>query len=69
MLFQKNVIKKYLASFPEDNKQEKYFNQYAEASQALSLQISETDKEIDTRVFYLYGLTEEERKNNKRIKK
>ena len=40
---------------------EEYFNGNAEACQILSQQISETDKEIDTRVFDLYGLTQEER--------
>ena len=40
---------------------EPYFGDYANACQALSQQISETDKEIDTLVFDLYGLTGEER--------
>lgn len=40
---------------------EEYFKQYAEACQALALQINETDGKIDTRVFDLYGLTPEER--------
>ena len=41
---------------------EKYFYDNAQACQALARQISETDQEIDTRVFDLYALTEEERK-------
>ena len=40
---------------------EEYFGDNAQACQALAQQISETDKEIDTRVFDLYGLTQEER--------
>ena len=40
---------------------EDYFNQYREACQELTAQISQTDKEIDQRVFDLYGLTPEER--------
>ena len=49
-------------SLSQQDEWEEYFNGNAEACQALSLQISETDKEIDTRVFDLYGLTPEERK-------
>lgn len=40
---------------------EDYFNQYREACQMLSQQITQTNNEIDQRVFDLYGLTEEER--------
>ncbi len=40
---------------------EEYFTQSTEACQALSQQIAETDQEIDTLVFDLYGLTPEER--------
>lgn len=40
---------------------EDYFNQYREACQTLSQQITQTNNEIDQRVFDLYGLTEEER--------
>ena len=40
---------------------EEYFNQYREACQELTAQISATDNEIDNRVFDLYGLTPEER--------
>ena len=39
---------------------EDYFNQYHQACQQLSQQIAQTDKEIDTKVFELYGLTDEE---------
>ena len=49
-------------SLVQQDEWEPYFNDYANACQALREQISETDKEIDTRVFDLYGLTEEERK-------
>ena len=49
-------------SLSQQDEWEEYFNQHKEACQTLSLQISETDNEIDTRVFDLYGLTEEERK-------
>lgn len=41
---------------------EEYFNQHKADCNALSAQITETDQEIDTRVFDLYELTEEERK-------
>ena len=40
---------------------EEYYNQYREACQELTAQISATDNEIDNRVFDLYGLTPEER--------
>ena len=40
---------------------EDYFNQYSQACQDLTAQISQTDNEIDQRVFDLYGLTPEER--------
>jgi type I restriction-modification system DNA methylase subunit len=48
-------------SLSQQDEWEPYFNQNKEACQALAQQISETDKEIDTRVFDLYGLTPEER--------
>ena len=48
-------------SFTQRDDLEPNFNDYAQACQALAQQISETDKEIDTRVFDLYGLTLEER--------
>lgn len=40
---------------------EDYFNQYREACQTLSQQITQTNNEIDQRVFDIYGLTAEER--------
>ncbi len=48
-------------SLSQQDEWEKYFNDNREACQALAQQISDTDKEIDTRVFDLYGLTPEER--------
>ena len=48
-------------SLVQQDEWEPYFGDYAQACQALREQISETDKEIDTRVFDLYGLTQEER--------
>lgn len=48
-------------SLSQQDEWEPYFNDYKEACKALKEQIQETDKEIDTRVFDLYGLTEEER--------
>lgn len=52
MFFQNSVIKKYLG--------EEYFGQYTAALNEISAQIRATDKEIDERVYALYGLTEEE---------
>ena len=40
---------------------EDYFNQYREACQTLLQQITQTNNEIDQRVFDIYGLTAEER--------
>ena len=48
-------------SLVQQDEWEPYFGDYAQACQALREQISETDKEIDTLVFDLYGLTGEER--------
>ena len=48
-------------SLLQQDEWEPYFNQNKEVCQALTQQISETDREIDTRVFDLYGLTPEER--------
>ena len=48
-------------SLTQQDEWEEYFNGNAEACQALSQQIAETDNEIDTRVFDLYDLTNEER--------
>ena len=63
MFFQNSVIKKYLAAL--DNERvikawEVSFGQYKVALNEISAQISATDKEIDERVYALYGLTEEE---------
>ncbi|MBR6129963.1 MAG: N-6 DNA methylase, partial [Bacteroidaceae bacterium] len=56
-------LKKQKITIPltQQNEWIKCFNQNKEACQALTQQISETDREIDTRVFDLYGLTPEER--------
>ena len=48
-------------SLTQQDEWEDYFNQYRDACQQLSAQIAQTDKEIDQRVYDLYGLTEEER--------
>ena len=41
---------------------EDYFNEYKAACSELATKIAETDKEIDSHVYDLYGLTEDERK-------
>jgi type I restriction-modification system DNA methylase subunit len=48
-------------SLSQQDEWEPYFNDYNTACNTLREQISETDQEIDTRVFDLYGLTPEER--------
>jgi len=48
-------------SLIQQDEWEDYFNQYREACNQLSSQITETDNEIDQRVFDLYDLTQEER--------
>ena len=48
-------------SLSQQDEWEDYFNQYHEACNQLSSQITETDNEIDQRVFDLYDLTQEER--------
>ena len=48
-------------SLVQQDEWEGYFNQYREACQELTEQISATNNEIDNRVFDLYGLTPEER--------
>ena len=48
-----------LSLFQQDE-WEKYFNKNKQDCEALSAQIAETDKEINTRVYALYGLTDEE---------
>jgi type I restriction-modification system DNA methylase subunit len=44
----------------EQDEWEKYFNKNKQDCDALSAQIAETDKEINARVYALYGLTDEE---------
>ena len=48
-------------SLVQQDEWEEYFNQYREVCRELTAQINATDKEIDQRVFDLYGLTPEER--------
>jgi hypothetical protein len=48
-------------SLSQQDEWEPYFNDYKEACNTLREQIQKTDSEIDTRVFDLYGLTQEER--------
>ena len=48
-------------SLVQQDEWEPYFGDYAQACNTLKEQISETDKDIDTLVFDLYGLTPEER--------
>ena len=48
-------------SLKDQDKWEGYFNDCKSECQELSAQIAATDKEIDNRVFDLYGLSEEER--------
>ena len=47
-------------SLVQQDEWEEYFGQYKAALNEISAQISATDKEIDARVYALYGLTEEE---------
>ena len=47
-------------SLVQQDEWEDYFNQYKAACNELSAKIATTDKEIDARVYALYGLTEEE---------
>lgn len=47
-------------SLVQQDEWEDYFNQYKATCNELSAKIAATDKEIDTRVYELYGLTEEE---------
>ena len=49
-------------SLSQQDEWEDYFNDYRSACQQLSAQIAQTDTDIDTKVFDLYGLTDEERK-------
>lgn len=47
-------------SLVQQDEWEDYFNQYRAACNEFSAKIAATDKEIDTRVYALYGLTDEE---------
>jgi len=47
-------------SLVQQDEWEDYFNQYKAACNELSAKIAATDKEIDARVYALYGLTEDE---------
>lgn len=47
-------------SLVQQDEWEEYFTQYKSALNEISAQISATDKEIDERVYALYGLTEDE---------
>ena len=47
-------------SLVQQDEWEDYFNQYRNDCQQLSEQIAQTDREINQRVYELYGLTEEE---------
>ena len=47
-------------SLTQQDEWEDYFNLYAQACQQLKSQITQTDKEIDLRVYLLYGLTYDE---------
>ncbi|MCR5423758.1 MAG: Eco57I restriction-modification methylase domain-containing protein [Bacteroidales bacterium] len=47
-------------SLPQQDEWEDYFRQYTDACHQLSDQIAATDREIDLRVYHLYGLTYDE---------
>jgi type I restriction-modification system DNA methylase subunit len=47
-------------SLPQQDEWEDYFRQYTDACRQLSDQIAATDREIDLRVYHLYGLTYDE---------
>ena len=49
-------------SLVQQDEWEEYFAQYKTACSELTSAIAATDAEIDSRVYALYGLTEEERK-------
>ena len=57
-------LKKQKLSIPlkQQDEWEDFFNERVAECQELSAQIKATDEEIDTKVFDLYGLTEEERR-------
>jgi len=52
--------KKVTLSLLQQDEWEPYFNSYQEALTTLQTQIDNTDKEIDTMVYALYGLSEDE---------
>lgn len=47
-------------TLPQQDEWEDYFRQYADACHQLTDQIAATDREIDLRVYHLYGLTYDE---------
>ncbi len=47
-------------TLPQQDEWEDYFRQYAGACHQLTDQIAATDREIDLRVYHLYGLTYDE---------
>jgi hypothetical protein len=49
-------------SLSQQDEWEEYFNQRASECRELSAQIKATDEEIDSKVFDLYGLNEDERR-------
>jgi hypothetical protein len=49
-------------SLSQQDEWEDYFKDYAKACNDLSEQIASTNAEIDSKVFDIYGLTDEERK-------
>jgi hypothetical protein len=51
---------KIALSLKQQDEWEEYFNEYKTECNALSAQISATDREIDGMVYGLYGLNEEE---------
>ena len=53
-------MKKITLKLLEQDDWEDYFNKYRSECRQLSEQIAETDKEIDHRVYKLYGLTYDE---------
>ena len=58
--FKAFVKQKINLSLTQQDEWEDYFNQYRYDCQQLSEQIAQTDREIDQRVYQLYGLTEDE---------
>ena len=60
--FTKELKKQKISlSLSQQDEWEDYFGQYQSACREISSQIDQTNREIDQRVFDLYGLTEEER--------